>query len=174
MLSKNFTLPSLLHNPRSKNISCQILLEISLEEKVSTTTISGLLTGRTVKVKVLWKAISSTMILRWPPSNISISMVHIQVHAECPYQCCMPMPMLNALVHAACPFPCCMPMSMLHLHDHAVCPCSCYMFMPMLHALAHVACLYSCCMHMPMMHVNAASWQTVALCTAEIAAFCKG
>jgi hypothetical protein len=55
---------------------------------------------------------------------MSISMLHVHLHAAFPFPCCMSMPMLHVHVHAAFPCPCCMSMSMLHVYVHVACSCS--------------------------------------------------
>jgi hypothetical protein len=61
-------------------------------------------------------------------------------HAPC--SCCMSVSMLHVRVHAACPCPCCMSVSMLHVyvyvHVHAACSCPCCMCMP--NVCIHTAC----------------------------------
>ncbi len=129
--------------------------------------------------KLLSNALNKATMLRWLLSIISMSMLHIYVHAACPGSCCMPVSMLHAHVHATCMCQWCMPMSMLHIHDHAACPCPYCMFMSMLLVHAHVVCLCSCCMPVLMLYAHAVcpcclSTDCMSFCTAKYAAFCGG
>jgi hypothetical protein len=96
-----------------------------------------------------------------------MSMLHVTVHAACPFPCCMPMSILNshvhicglhARVHAASLCPCRTIISILHVRVHAVCPCPCCMFKSMQHGIdiyqghGNAAWTWACSMDMGMQH----------------------
>jgi hypothetical protein len=100
---------------------------------------------------------------------MSVSILHVRVHAACPCSCrspcpnCMSVFMLHVHVHAACPCSCCISMFMLHAHVHAACPCSCCMSMFM----SNSAGPDPSCISMSMIHgyVHAAYLQYIYTCT---------
>jgi hypothetical protein len=92
-----------------------------------------------------------------------------KVHAACPSPCpcCMSVSMLHVCVHAACPCPCYMSKSVLHVHVRAACSCPCCMSMSMLQVHVYAACPFPCCMFIPMLHVH-------AKCPLDLCSVCGG
>jgi hypothetical protein len=81
---------------------------------------------------------------------MSMSMLHVPVHAVCPCLCCMPTPILHVHVHILTVFPClcCMFKSMQHGHSH------CSMTLVMHHGSEHAAWTWRCSMDKNMLFVH--------------------
>ncbi len=114
---------------------------------------------------------------------MTVSMLHVHVHAVCPSACwthvlvhdpctcpcCLSVSMVQAHFHGACPYP--WSMSMLHVYVHAACPCQCCMSMSMLHFHVHAACPCPCCKSFSMLHVHA---NVHAACLCPCVCVCMG